>query len=712
MATDVERLVVQLSADIKRYENALNKAMGVTNRRAKQIESRFAQMNKNINASFAGLGRGVVAAFAGGASIRGAQELIDASTRIENALKVAGLSGEQLTQVYDRLFESAQRNAAPIETLVELYSRASLVQNELGVSTEELLGFTDRVALALRVAGTDAQSASGALLQLSQALGSGTVRAEEFNSILEGALPIAQAAAAGLEEAGGSVAKLRALVVDGKVSSEAFFRAFEAGSVILEEKVAGAELTVSKSFVRLQNVLIDAAGRFDDGSQASARLAGALDGLASAVESFDFGPLINGVLDFVDNVSWAVDKVTAFRDAIYDVARSISEFTGGAALGDMLRDAGLPMVRADTAGREQDAIQSRIDAAFAAADKQGRPTPSPTAGQPSKITPVSLSDYGAPGGGSGSSRTRERADEYERLTKRINESIAAIQAETAAQAGLNPLIDDYGYAVEKARTQQDLINAAKEAGKEITPQLSASIEDLAHKYALAYSEGQKLAEQQDKIRERAEEWMDLGKDVTGGFIDDLINGTSAAEALANALGKVADKLLNEVLDAIFQVKNAGGGGIFGFLGGLLGGGGSIFANDIRAGNLIGMFDKGGYTGPGGKYQPAGVVHKGEYVFSKAAVDKIGVANLEALHRGFANGGLVGAPSIPKLSPVAPGAARSSEPTTIVVDVRGARGNKEIEEMVAMGVRQGIGQYRRFGVQEDIASYQRDPRKRG
>src|SRR5690606_30692047 len=142
----------------------------------------------------------------------------------ENSLKVAGLSGQELTRVYDRLFASAQRNAAPVESLVELYSRASLVQKELGVSTEELIDFTDRVALALRVSGKSAQESSGALLQLSQALGSGIVRAEEFNSLLEGALPIAQAAAAGLSEAGGSVAMLRQLGLAGGPSSEAVFR--------------------------------------------------------------------------------------------------------------------------------------------------------------------------------------------------------------------------------------------------------------------------------------------------------------------------------------------------------------------------------------------------------------------------------------------------------------------------------------------------------
>lgn len=56
------------------------------------------------------------------------------------------------------------------------------------------------------------------------------------------------------------------------------------------------------------------------------------------------------------------------------------------------------------------------------------------------------------------------------------------------------------------------------------------------------------------------------------------------------------------------------------------------------------FAGGGYTGDGGKYQPAGTVHKGEFVFTKEATSRIGVKNLYALMRGYANGGVVGGPS--------------------------------------------------------------------
>ncbi|WP_083615862.1 phage tail tape measure protein [Pantoea sp. 1.19] len=54
-----------------------------------------------------------------------------------------------------------------------------------------------------------------------------------------------------------------------------------------------------------------------------------------------------------------------------------------------------------------------------------------------------------------------------------------------------------------------------------------------------------------------------------------------------------------------------------------------------------QFDGGGYTGPGNKYEPAGVVHKGEFVFTKEATERIGVSNLYGMMSGYADGGLVG-----------------------------------------------------------------------
>ncbi len=54
-----------------------------------------------------------------------------------------------------------------------------------------------------------------------------------------------------------------------------------------------------------------------------------------------------------------------------------------------------------------------------------------------------------------------------------------------------------------------------------------------------------------------------------------------------------------------------------------------------------IFATGGFTGTGGKYEPAGIVHRGEFVFTKEATSRIGVGNLYRLMRGYAEGWLCG-----------------------------------------------------------------------
>lgn len=563
--TDVERLVVSLEASITKYERAMRKALGQTNSTARRIENRYKKMGTAINASFA---RGF-ALLGGAAAIRAAQQLIDQSTRIENSLKVAGLAGEELTQVYDRLYASAQRNVAPLEALTQLFGRAALVQNELGISTEELLGFTDKVALALRVSGQSAEQSSGALLQLSQALGSGIVRAEEFNSILEGALPIAQAAAAGLEEAGGSVAKLRGLIVDGKVSSEAFFRAFEAGSVILEDKVAGAELTVSQGFIRLQNVLIDTAGKFNDSTNVSAELVGGLNDVGEAVQEFAAWLNDQGIPALRGLNEWAQTVEGSFED----LGRAISRATGGDKIGEAIVNSPFGQFF----GLET--LSSRADAANAdrlreQRDRIRRAQIEDVVLPPREVQRVSLSDYELP---DVPSTGTSPAEKFATSLQQQEERNRNLREMTALLTGLNPLVNDYGYAVEKLRVQQQLENDATAAGLALTPERRAAIEELAEGFAMATVEAEKLAEAQDEAQKSMREWFDVGRDLTRGFIDDLREGKSAAEALGNAFGKLGDKFLDLSLNSLF----GGGGSDFGLLGALFGLGGGIGGGPIN-----------------------------------------------------------------------------------------------------------------------------------
>ena len=277
---------------------------------------------------------------------------------------------------------------------------------------------------------------------------------------------------------------------------------------------------------------------------------------------------------------------------------------------------------------------------------------------------LSLKDAGIGG--------KSPADIFKGDLEQVQARIEALKAEYAAQAALNPLINDYGYAVEKAKIQQQLLNEAKKAGLEITPELRASIDELAEGYARASAATDQLRESQKAAQQAAEDMRELGRDVLGGFIRDLQAGKSASEALAGALQKVADKLLDIGLDSLFGSKGGGGGGgIFGnLLGGLFGGGGDPWAGLRTPGFASGTANTGGARG-----QPRGVVHGQEAVIPLPMGGKVPVQ--------------LQAPQVAQR-----GGSASGQPVVIKVDVSGARGNAEIKDMVFAGVSQGIDQYDR------------------
>ncbi len=746
MATDLERLVVQLSADVKGYQNALNRAMSVTNRQARSIENRFRKMNTAISASYTGLATSAAKAFALIGGAQGFRQLSDSATKIDNSLKVAGLSGEELEGVYQKLFAAAQKNAAPLETLVQLYGRVSLVQGELGVSSEQIVSLSNNVALALRASGQSSQEASGALLQLSQALGSGVVRAEEFNSILEGAPTILQAAAAGIQQAEGSVAKLRQIMLDGKLSSKAFFDGINAGAPVLEQKVAGAVLTLDQRLENLRTALTNATRDFNKSSNAANTFGSAIDNMASFINSVDMDGLASdigaiirllnegataaqnmaewigrisglqnigaGVVDAlggkdgkvsylggaltIESTVKSADKLNDITAKRLDLEKQIAEIKANPM--NVLGQAEVRQLEGQIKGLQEEAAKLAPTAVQTALEKTKieYPLTAPTIGSGGtgkKFTPIDITDpqyqvTSSGGGGKGGRSGRTRADDYAREVEQIQKRTAALKAETEAQASLNPLINDYGFAVEFARAKQDLLTAAQEAGVKITPELTKSIEGLAAGYANAVVASEQLAEKQDEIRQRAEEAMATAKDVTRGIIDGFVEGASAADILADSLKKIGNALIDDVLNSIFKVNNAAGGsgGLLGGLFSLFGGGASRYA-----GLSGGLFSEGGFTGPGGKYQPAGIVHKGEVVWSQADVARAGgVGAVEALRKGYANGGPVGisVPSVPSLRSMSAQSAGVVVNFNPVVDNRGASVEAVARQEKALAKMQG------------------------
>lgn len=233
-------------------------------------------------------------------------------------------------------------------------------------------------------------------------------------------------------------------------------------------------------------------------------------------------------------------------------------------------------------------------------------------------------DFGLPelpkqsGGGGAGGRSQ---DEYAKAVEALQREKTKLEAEAVALVAVAASGMKYAHAIEYARTRAELLNAAQQAGKQITPELTAEVDRLAQAHLNAGNAAQKAADDLQAVEERGKKGADA---LTDAFMSVLNGSKSAKEAVAELLLEIAKIQLQKAIIGLFSGPLSGASG---FVGGLLG------------------FADGGFTGAGGKHEPAGVVHRGEYVFSKETVQRLGAGNLDRLHqsarKGYASGGLVG-----------------------------------------------------------------------
>ncbi|APL82659.1 phage tail tape measure protein [Escherichia coli] len=143
------------------------------------------------------------------------------------------------------------------------------------------------------------------------------------------------------------------------------------------------------------------------------------------------------------------------------------------------------------------------------------------------------------------------------------------------------------------------------------------------------------------------------------------------------------------------------GSIGSAMGGAFGGGASASTGTaIQAAAANFHFATGGFTGTGGKYEPAGIVHRGEFVFTKEATSRIGVGNLYRLMRGYAEGGYVGGAGSPAQMRRAEGISFNQN-NHVVIQNDGTNGQAGPQLMKA------VYDMVRKGAQDEIQAQMRD-----
>ncbi|HEK0643407.1 phage tail tape measure protein [Proteus mirabilis] len=143
--------------------------------------------------------------------------------------------------------------------------------------------------------------------------------------------------------------------------------------------------------------------------------------------------------------------------------------------------------------------------------------------------------------------------------------------------------------------------------------------------------------------------------MSDSLADFVLTGKGSFKDFANAVISDITRMVMKML--VFKAIEAGTSF---FMGGASGG-------SDAGGGPGGLFAYGGYTGHGGKFEPKGIVHGGEFVFTKEATAKLGIGNLYRLMnstQGYASGGFVG--SLAGKMPSAPVTTSSSSGVNITV----------------------------------------------
>jgi tape measure domain-containing protein len=273
------------TAPIKRAEQDLNK-FGRANTRAAGEVNELGKRSDSTSKQLAGFKTqiaGLIATYASFASARAIISIADQYTKFTAQLKLATDSQEKFTQAYSNVVAIARSSQSEIGGLGTLYARITNATREMGLAQSDVAKISETVALSLRVSGASASESASAMLQLSQAFGSGVLRVEEFNAVNEAAPGLLRALA---ESIGAPVGALREMASNGELTADVLARAFKDDELLAKLREQAKEVqTVSSAITSLGNELTVAIGELDKATGASKKFADAILDVAKSISN-------------------------------------------------------------------------------------------------------------------------------------------------------------------------------------------------------------------------------------------------------------------------------------------------------------------------------------------------------------------------------------------------------------------------------------------
>ncbi|ENV9112131.1 tape measure protein [Enterobacter hormaechei] len=218
-------------------------------------------------------------------------EAADAMSQMQARIERLTGSAAAATQTMQGLMRISSATGGSLQDTAKLWETLSTALRDTGATNGQIIQLTETLQKIGRIGGSSTEEMANALRQFGQSISSGTIRAEEFNSILEQMPELARQIAAGM---GVSIGELRQLMLDGKLTAEDALNAIQkqTGSVNAEfEKLprtlAQANNALTNSFLSMIDSVNQATGASSGMVTVIDSLTAALDRLAGKAISAD-----------------------------------------------------------------------------------------------------------------------------------------------------------------------------------------------------------------------------------------------------------------------------------------------------------------------------------------------------------------------------------------------------------------------------------------
>ena len=278
MASNDKELLIRVRADLKQALSGLDKLereIGGVGKASARTEREISRMGGSM--------RLLTRAAGAYLSLRLAKEIVmqaDAYNVLQARIAAATRETGDYARVSGQLYRIAQANGVALADTVDVFQRLQLSAKALGATNQDILTVTDTVQKLGVIGGSSTAQMAAGLMQFSQALASGTVRAEEINSIIENLPMLANR----LESALGLLpGQLRNAVNEGKVLSRDVFQALLQMAPEIAREFQDMPDSVGRASERLANAFGKFLGDLGKATGITQSLAGLMNDVARAL---------------------------------------------------------------------------------------------------------------------------------------------------------------------------------------------------------------------------------------------------------------------------------------------------------------------------------------------------------------------------------------------------------------------------------------------